>query len=72
MASKYKAGDTVHCYRTRTSGVDFDFKGEILSATNVGYPEEEWEYRVENAPMLFIGAPCLIWEEEIIGVVEKE
>ena len=70
--NKYNVGDIVHCFRQETEHVTgFNFTGRVLSIANVGYPKEDWEYDVENAPKLAIGfnLPCLIWEEEITGKV---
>ena len=65
--NKYNVGDVVHCYRKETDAtMGFDFTGAILSVADVGYPEEDWEYDVENAPIAFFGR-CLIWESEITG-----
>jgi hypothetical protein len=69
--NKYNIGDVVHCYRKETlTQTGFDFTGVILSVANAGYiDEEDWEYDVENAPIIsFFGQRCLIWESEITAL----
>lgn len=66
--SKYQVGQTVRCYREETKDIiGFNFSGEILSVNDT---EDGVEYIIENAPVLpVLNFHCLIWEEEIVGLV---
>jgi hypothetical protein len=62
---KFNIGDTVRCFREETDDLcGFDFVGEVEWANDTG---EGIEYRVSNAPNLWVGrlGPILIWEEEM-------
>lgn len=69
---KYKVGQKVGCFREETLDVmGFSFSGIVKEINNTGGQENpDYEYTVTNAPIGFIG-PILIWEEEIVGLVEK-
>ena len=64
---KYQVGQTVHCFREETDHVHgFDFVGEVQSVNIID--DDEIEYSVTNAPILFGFFSCLIWEHEIFPV----
>ena len=75
MASKFKVGDRVHCYRKETwSESPFDFEGVVLEANDTGDEAdgvEWWEYKVTNAPFIISPEfPLLIWEHEMYEAID--
>lgn len=65
MTAKFKVGDKVRCKREENDAFyGFDFEGEVEWVNCVD--DDEYEYRVSNAPTLgFVHHPLLIWEEEM-------
>lgn len=70
ITPKYQVGQRVKCFREETDHVyGFDFIGEI-TAINV-VDDDEIEYSITNAPILYGFMPCSIWEQEIIKSLDN-
>ncbi len=65
--AKFKVGDTVYCYRKKSTQLcGFEFTGRVLKVSDTG---EGIEYEVSNAPqnpaVKGYKFPLLIWESEM-------